>query len=234
MGPKTTQVPTLADAGIDKHLADRARKYAAIPEGEFDDIIDDWRGRVAEENSRVTVSLLEACGRNGKPHVSNNSGYCEWYTPPEILDAAREVLGGFDLDPASSEIANRTVRAARFFTAEDDGLTRDWPSGRIWMNPPYATDLVGQFTKRFAAEVERGSTGIVLVNNATETGWFQDLASKCSASCFPRGRVKFRDATGAPVGAPLQGQALLYFAPDSDAFAGAFQSLGLVSAWGWR
>jgi len=28
--------PTLAEAGIDKRLADRARKYAAIPEAEFE------------------------------------------------------------------------------------------------------------------------------------------------------------------------------------------------------
>ena len=31
--------PTLSDAGIDKHLADRARKMAAIPNDEFDGIV---------------------------------------------------------------------------------------------------------------------------------------------------------------------------------------------------
>jgi len=50
----------------------------------------------------------------------------EWYTPAGVIEAAREVLGGIDLDPASSETANRTVGAPRYFTEEDDGLARDW------------------------------------------------------------------------------------------------------------
>lgn len=52
--------PTLAEVGIDKNLADRARKYAAIPEGEFNGIVSDWKGRVEQENERVTVNLLAA------------------------------------------------------------------------------------------------------------------------------------------------------------------------------
>lgn len=52
--------PTLTEAGIDKNLADRARKLAAIPAAEFNGIVSDWRGRVEEENERVTGSLLKA------------------------------------------------------------------------------------------------------------------------------------------------------------------------------
>lgn len=54
---------TLAEAGIDKNLADRARKYAAIPEDEFNGIVDNWKGRVEQENQRVTVNLLAAGDR---------------------------------------------------------------------------------------------------------------------------------------------------------------------------
>ena len=52
--------PTLSEVGIDKHLADRARKYAAIPEQEFNGIVSDWRDKVNAENQRVTVNLLSA------------------------------------------------------------------------------------------------------------------------------------------------------------------------------
>tara|TARA_B000000460_G_scaffold248191_1_gene225060 strand:+ start:6692 stop:7513 length:822 start_codon:yes stop_codon:yes gene_type:complete len=55
--------PTLAEVGIDKNLADRARKYAAIPEDEFNGIVSDWKGRVEQENQRVTVNLLAAGDR---------------------------------------------------------------------------------------------------------------------------------------------------------------------------
>lgn len=44
--------PTLADAGIDKHLADRARKYAAVPAEEWDRELNEWRERVSSEPGR--------------------------------------------------------------------------------------------------------------------------------------------------------------------------------------
>jgi hypothetical protein len=136
-------------------------------------------------------------------------------------------MGGIDLDPATSEIANRTVQAAKIFTAEDNGLEQDWPIGRIWMNPPYAQPLIGQFSERMAQEAVRGSEAIVLVNNATETAWFQTMASVCSGICFPKSRIKFLDPKGNP-GAPLLGQAAIYFGPNVKSFMAEFSKFGFV------
>lgn len=158
-------------------------------------------------------------------HVSKNSGENEWYTPQNYIDAAREAMGGIDLDPASSKAANAIVGASVFFSADDDGLTQDW-IGRVWMNPPYSKDLIGQFAEKFAESVESGSltAGCVLVNNATETKWFQRLAGVSSTICFPAGRVKFWHPERES--APLQGQAVLYAGKDSKAFLKAFQDFG--------
>ena len=190
--------------------------------------VQENRQKAESDAVRAEIQYEEASQKaKGNPHVANNSGNNEWYTPDDILEAARAVMGGIDIDPASSEIANRKVQADRIYTAEDDGLSQNWPVGRIWMNPPYAQPLMGQFASRFAAEIQRGSQGVVLVNNATETGWFQEMAAECSAICFPRARIKFLDPDGNP-GAPLQGQAIIYCGPDADVFEEAFQGFGLV------
>lgn len=225
--PKDSR-PTLADIGVDKKLSSHAQKVAAIPEAEFEGIVGQWRDAIETENERVTTNIIAAAEKAAaKPHVANNTGNNEWYTPPAIIEAAREVLGDFDLDPASSEIANATVQAPLFYTAETDGLAQDWPLGRIWCNPPYATGLIGRFATRLAAEFRRGSTGIVLTNNATETAWFQELASVSSAICFPLSRVRFLRPEG-EAGAPLQGQAIFYSGEDADGFAERFAAFGIV------
>ena len=161
-------------------------------------------------------------------HVSANSGDNEWYTPSDIIERARAVLGGFDLDPASSQLANETVNAAQIFTAADDGRSQEWPVGRIWMNPPYAQPLIGQFCQRFADEIGRGSTGIALVNNATETDWFQTLSACATAICFPRGRVRFLKHGDETAGAPLQGQAIIYCGSTPGPFEREFANVGFV------
>ena len=69
----------------------------------------------------VSVIAKEAVKR---AHVANNSGNNEWYTPAKYIDMARTVMGSIDTDPASSEIANRTVQAATIYTADDDGRTK--------------------------------------------------------------------------------------------------------------
>jgi len=161
--------------------------------------------------------------------VSYNSGNTEWYTPPEIIEAARRVLGEIDLDPASSEAANVVVKAKRIYTQEDSGLLHPW-TGRVWLNPPYSAGLVREFVGKLGREYDSGNVraAIVLVNNATETQWFRMLVEIASAICFPTGRIKYWRMEGSML-TPLQGQALLYIGDDVEKFRKVFGGFGWVT-----
>lgn len=180
------------------------------------------------EAAKDPIHSAEVIEKTKTAHVSHNSGNNEWYTPEPFIQAARAVMGSIDLDPATSEIANRTVGADIYYTVDDDGLSKEWPVGRIWMNPPYSQPLIGRFAQRIADESRRGSEAIVLVNNATETAWFQVMTDACSSICFPKTRVKFLDPAGKPSGAPLQGQAIIYFGNNPELFIEEFEKFGQV------
>ena len=198
-----------------------ASQVAALPEPE--------KQAAAQAVEAAPEQAKEVLREAVRAHVANNSGNNEWYTPPNLIAAAREAMGSIDTDPASSDIANQVVQAQQYFTAETNGLTQQW-RGNVWMNPPYAQPLIADFSTALAEKVRSGEVdqACVLVNNGTETGWFQTLLDVASAVCLVKTRVKFIDPSGKPSGAPLQGQAVIYIGKESERFTDAFCSFGKV------
>ena len=224
---KVTDDPTTANG---YKLADNASSEIA----EWDQV---QLAAILEDLARDDAELVEALELadlleeqkpkpKPKPHVAKNTGDVEWYTPPAVIEPARKVLGGFDLDPASCPAAQERIRAATFYTESEDGLALPW-SGKVWLNPPYATGLVDKFVFRLLDHLrdELVSSAILLVNNATDTNWLQRAMAGAAAICFPRGRVKFLRPDGGS-GSPLQGQALVYFGTEPELFIHEFQALG--------
>jgi len=209
--PRVGEPMTLEEMGLDKKTSKLAQDIAALPE---------------EKLEAVKSGLIALSNVNKNVHVSNNSGENEWYTPAEYINAARKVMGTIDIDPASSEMANKTVKARKFYTAQDDGLTKEW-HGKLWMNPPYSGELIKKFVAKYSEHIGQDvDEGIVLVNNATETAWFQQLVSVSSAIVFPNSRIKFIDKFGNPSGAPLQGQAFIYSGKQVKLFLEVFSEFG--------
>jgi hypothetical protein len=138
------------------------------------------------------------------------------------------VLDEIDLDPASNKRAQEIVKAQRFFTKEQNGLTQEWKARTVWLNPPYSSPLCAQFCGRFVDEFAAGhfAAGIVLVNNATETAWCQALLKRF-AVCFPAKRIAFL-VNGKPIDQNRQGQAVFYAGPKLPKFRRVFGEIGTV------
>ena len=212
----------IKELGFTPKQVERFETMAKHPE-----IVEQAKAEARENDDIVSRSaVLQKIKESKSPHIAHNSGNNEWYTPAEYIEAARAVMGSIDLDPASSDIAQKIVQAKTYYTINDDGLRREW-QGRVWLNPPYSSDLIPKFISKLVKSVEGGTVNeaIVLVNNATETTWFCRLIGVAAAVVFPRGRVKYYTPDGT-AGAPLQGQAVIYIGSNANGFMGTFNSFG--------
>lgn len=184
--------------------------------------------------------------------INQDSGITEYYTPSNILDAARMTLGGFDLDPASSPTANRQVQAARIFTTEEDGLSQMWV-GKVWLNWPFGKPenaCVSGCTKeicrkrgyhlnrrkpgnadwvnKLVSEYQAGRVvaALCICFAATSEGWFRPLLRQ--PQCFLYGRTNFILPDGGVLRGVTKGSCITFFGPDTARFAECFRHLGEI------
>jgi ParB family chromosome partitioning protein len=157
----------------------------------------------------------------------------EWFTPPHVIDAARQVLGGIDLDPASCAAANATVQATTFFDQEADGLSRDW-SGRVWLNPPFSKvrgkSQQALWTRKLLQEHHAGRVpaAVLLVNDARGYRWFNDLLWRRYPVCLVDELLAFRRGDGARATHAKQASCLFYLGPEVERFREVCEPLGEV------
>jgi len=212
-------------------LADTIAAGSLVLEEVDDRFTDDEADQVWRQSRRQLINAIRWWGADEQLVNLKGAVSTEWYTPAEYVDAAREVMGGIDLDPASSALANETVRATRFYDKTDNGLERDW-AGRVWLNPPYGKGT-GLFVTKLTYEYEHGygpvSAAILLINAyGFDTVWFQPLWS--GLLCFTDHRISFTSpqrGTGGPANANL----FVYLGGDCHRFREVFGQFGHIVAW---
>lgn len=163
---------------------------------------------------------------NPGTHVILSSESNEWYTPAKYIEAVRLVMGLIELDPASCDAANKTVKAEVYYSKEDNGLGKVW-FGKVFCNPPYG-GLSGPFSAKLIDEYKAGnvSEAILLVNaNSTDTQWFYPLWDY--TLCFTNHRIDFISPE-AKENNSTHGSVFVYLGENSGKFASIFSQFGAV------
>jgi DNA N-6-adenine-methyltransferase (Dam) len=169
----------------------------------------------------------------------------EWYTPSRYIEAAREVMGGIDLDPASCELANQTVKATRYYTEQENGLGKPW-HGNVWLNPPYSSagSTSGMLKVKGVGGIGKGETGffiakllneyrqgninqaIVCINADTNRLWFQSLWPYLI--CFSHKKILF-SRPGHEKGHHYFGTCFVYLGSHEHKFIEVFSQFGTIA-----
>lgn len=156
----------------------------------------------------------------------------EYYTPPEYIEATRNLFGTIDLDPASHPKAQEYIKAETYFTEEDDGLSQDW-HGKIWLNPPYGKignkSSQGHWAQYLKTqyEAEHVTEAVLLVKAAVGYNWFEALWDIWPV-CFARERLSFVKSDGDDRGQSKQGTALFYLGDNIEGFIETFTPFGRI------
>jgi len=150
----------------------------------------------------------------------------ENYTPEEIIECVKKVLGSINLDPASCELAQKIVNADKYFTEDDDGLKQPW-FGNIFLNPPYQFPEIEQFTNKLIEELPNINSAILLTNNNTDTKWFRKCAHNAQIICFTEGRINFYKQDKEKT-YPTNGQTFFYYGNNDQRFIEIFKYIGFL------
>ena len=210
---------TLADYGFTKKQWNRRCKELEVEPEEIDEYIDDC----IEKNIEPTVNGLLKFAIQ----IIGDSTGNEWYTPEEYIVSVIAVLGEIDLDPASCEEANETIKAKKIYTEFDSGLDYDW-IGRVFMNPPYSQNK--EFAEKMIGEYRSGrvTEAIVLLGaHAIETRWFANYWDHLL--CFTGHRIRFNTPNGGKaIAGNIAGSVFIYLGKNQVGFAKEFSKHGYV------
>lgn len=216
--------PTAAEIGLERTAIHHARKVRDA-EAQEPGIVRLVLNEMLESGVEPTKAAL---AREINTRLNSFSGDNEWYTPAKYIEMAREVMGSIDVDPASNDYAQETVRAKAFYTEANSGLGKDW-HGKVWMNPPYSNPEIQNFVQHLLDQLSKGNVteAIVLTNNSADTAWHHELAGMAACWCITRGRIRFESRTRAS-NSPAMGQSIFYFGPHADRFAEIFGEVGRI------
>jgi site-specific DNA-methyltransferase (adenine-specific) len=127
---------------------------------------------------------------NRKAMFSSNSD--NWATPQYFYNELNDEFS-FSLDPCADQSNHK---CEKYFTKQDDGLSKDWSGETVFCNPPYGR-AIKNWVKKCFDEVYNGNCqcAVMLIPARTDTAWFHDFIYQKAEIRFVRGRLRFGDST---------------------------------------
>lgn len=104
-----------------------------------------------------------------------------WSTPQAFYDRLNSEFH-FTLDVCATKDNHK---CDKYFTKEDDGLSKDWSNEMCFMNPPYGR-VIGKWIEK-ASKYDC----VCLLPARTDTRWFHDFIYGKAEIRFIKGRLKF-------------------------------------------
>lgn len=105
----------------------------------------------------------------------------EWETPIETFLKLHTEFN-FTVDVCATP---KNRKLGKYYTREEDGLSKDWGGEFVWMNPPYGR-TIGKWVEKLSQ-----NKGVGLLPARTDTKWFHDFIYGKAEIRFLKGRLKF-------------------------------------------
>lgn len=122
-----------------------------------------------------------------------STGKDDWGTPQGFFDNLYKEFN-FILDVCAEE---NNYKIQRYFTKEEDGLSKEWEGEIVFCNPPYSKrtkSKPGQedwIKKCYEQHMKYGITVVMLIAARTDTIAFHDYILGKAEVRFLKGRLKF-------------------------------------------
>ena len=124
-----------------------------------------------------------------------------WVTPSDVF-LALDMEFNFTLDPCADACNTKCVK---YFTKQENGLTQDWGTETVFMNPPYGREISKWLKKAY--ESSRGGASVVcLIPARTDTRWWHEYVMKGEIRLI-KGRLKF---SGHKTSAPFPSAVVIF------------------------
>ena len=126
----------------------------------------------------------------------------EWETPIELFNKLNDQFH-FTLDPCSTK---ENAKCSKFYTKEDDGLSKSWDNEVVFVNPPYGK-TIREWIKKSS---ETKGTVIMLLPARTDTKYFHDYIYNKAEIRFIKGRLKFGGNQNGSGSAPFPSMIVIF------------------------